>query len=67
MMKKTYPFPNPNGAAVEICEWISYFIRHFYMHVIIYPHCDYLIFNTFRMYGLQESHQESVLMKNERW
>ena len=29
----TYPFPNFNGATVEICEWISYFIPHFTEHV----------------------------------
>ena len=36
----TYPFPNFNCAAVEVCEWISYFIPHFIMDVIIYPCCD---------------------------
>ena len=33
----TYPFPNFNGAAVEVWEWKSYFIRHFTRHVIPYP------------------------------
>ena len=29
----TYSFPNLNGANVELCEWISYFISHFTGHV----------------------------------
>ena len=33
----TYPFPNFNGAAFEVWEWISYFISHFTEHVITYP------------------------------
>ena len=34
----TYPFPNFNGAAVEVWEWISNFIPHFIMVVkITYP------------------------------
>ena len=32
-----YPFPNFNGATVEVCEWISNFIPHFNGHVIAYP------------------------------
>ena len=32
-----YPFPNFNGATVEVCKWISYFIPHFIGHVITYP------------------------------
>ena len=31
-----YPFPNFNGAAVEVCEWISYFILHFTERMITY-------------------------------
>ena len=27
--KITYPFPNFNGAAVEVLEWISDFIKRF--------------------------------------
>ena len=30
----TYPFPNFNGAAIEIWEWINNFILHFTGHVI---------------------------------
>ena len=33
----TYPFPNFNGATVEVWEWISNFIPHFSGHVISYP------------------------------
>ena len=33
----TYPFPNFNGCAVEVWEWISNFITHFTGHVITYP------------------------------
>ena len=33
----TYPFPNFEGATVEVWEWISYFIPHFTEHVITYP------------------------------
>ena len=31
----TYPFPNFNNAAVEVWEWISYFIQHFIGHARI--------------------------------
>ena len=31
----TYPFPNFNRATVEDCEWISNFIPHFIMNVLI--------------------------------
>ena len=30
----TYPFPNFNGATIEVWEWISNFIPHFIMDVI---------------------------------
>ena len=33
----TYPFPNFDGATVEVCEWISNFIQHFTGRVIIHP------------------------------
>ena len=36
----TYPFPNFNGYTVEVWEWISNFIPHFIMDVIIYPCWD---------------------------
>ena len=32
-----YPFPNFNGTAVEVWEWISNFIPYFVIDVIIYP------------------------------
>ena len=32
----TYPFPNLNGAAIEVWEWVSNFIRHYIMDVITY-------------------------------
>ena len=32
----TYPFPILNGAAVEVCEWMSMFIPHVVMDVITY-------------------------------
>ena len=35
--KKTYPFPNFNGAAVEVSERVSNFILLFIRYVIIYP------------------------------
>ena len=47
--ENTYPFPNFNGATVEVWEWISNFIPHFTTHVITNPcwdwHCvdDYLL------------------------
>ena len=37
----TYPFPNFNGATVEVWEWIGNFIPHFMIDVITYP-CWYL-------------------------
>ena len=36
----TYPFPNFNGATVEVWEWISNFIPHFIMDMIAYPCWD---------------------------
>ena len=36
----TYPFPNFNGATVEVWERISNFIPHFIMDVITYPYRD---------------------------
>ena len=33
----TYPFPNFNGCTLEVWEWISNFIPHIIMDVIIYP------------------------------
>ena len=32
----TYPFPNFNGATVEVWEWISNFTPHFTGHMAIY-------------------------------
>ena len=36
----TYPFPNFNGEAVEVWEWISNFIPHFARYVITFPYKD---------------------------
>ena len=36
----TYPFPNFNGATVEVWEWISDFTQHFTGHVITYARWD---------------------------
>ena len=36
----TYPFPNFSVGAVEVWEWIDYFIPHFTGHVITYPCVD---------------------------
>ena len=33
----TYPFPNFSGSTVEVWEWISNFMPHIKMDVIIYP------------------------------
>ena len=33
----TYPFPNFDGATVEVWEWIGNFISHFTGHVLTYP------------------------------
>ena len=38
----TYPFPNFNGYTVEVWEWISYFIPHFEMDVIIFPFWNWI-------------------------
>ena len=37
----TYPFPNFNGATVEVCEWKSNSIPHYIKDVIVYPCWDY--------------------------
>ena len=31
----TYPFPNFNGATVDVWEWMIHFIPHFVMDVMI--------------------------------
>ena len=31
----TYPFPNLNGAAAEIWEWINNFIPHIIMDTVV--------------------------------
>ena len=36
----TYPFPNFNGATVEVWKWISNFTPHFIGRVITYPCWD---------------------------
>ena len=36
----TYPFPDFNGATVDVWEWISNFIPYFIMGVIIYQCWD---------------------------
>ena len=33
-------FSNLNCATVEVCEWMSNFIKHFTEHVITYPCWD---------------------------
>ena len=38
--KITYPFPNFNGATLEVWEWVSNFIPHFIMGLITYPCWD---------------------------
>ena len=37
----TYPFPNFNGAAVEVWEWFSNYVPNFTGLVIIYPNWDH--------------------------
>ena len=34
----TFPFPNFNGATIEVWEWVSNFIPHFTGHVIDHPY-----------------------------
>ena len=36
----THPFPNFNGATVEVWEWLSNFIPNFTMDIITYPCYD---------------------------
>ena len=42
MDEVTYPFPNFNGAAIEVWEWISNFIQHITGHVITYPYIHFI-------------------------
>ena len=37
----TYPFPNFNGAAIDVFEWIHHFISRCIMDVITHPCQDY--------------------------
>ena len=39
----TYPFPNFNGATIEIWEWLSNFIPYFTVHMITYLSWDYSV------------------------
>ena len=34
----TYPFPNYNGATVDVWEWMSHLIPYFIEHAFIYQH-----------------------------
>ena len=45
----TYPFPNFNGATVEVWEWISNFISHF-----THRACDYLSMLGFKLYHVDK-------------
>ena len=36
----TYLFPNFNGTAIEVWEWISNYIPYITDHVITYPYWD---------------------------
>ena len=36
----TYPFPNFNGATIELWEWVNNFIPHFTGHINTCPFCD---------------------------
>ena len=36
--KIIHSFPNFNGAAVEVCEWMSNFVPLFTLHVITYSY-----------------------------
>ena len=36
----TYPFPNINGATVEVWEWVTNFTQHFTMDAITYAFWD---------------------------
>ena len=45
--KTTYPFPNFNGAGVEIWEWISNFAQHISVDVKIYPRIN-ISWNQFK-------------------
>ena len=38
--ENTYPFPNFNGAAVGVWEWMSNFTPDFVIDVITYPYWD---------------------------
>ena len=39
----TYPFPNFNGATVEVWEWIDNFAPYIIMDVITYPNWEYKV------------------------
>ena len=51
----TYPFPNFNGCTVEVWEWISNFIPHFYEYVITYP-CSMLVTEATAVYPMNDVH-----------
>ena len=54
----TYPFPNFNGATVEVWEWLSNFIPHVYSylaHGYYYSNCYYPIGNN--GYNIQQCTQ----------
>ena len=35
--ESTYPFPNLHGSTVEGWKWVTHFIPHFVVQIIIYP------------------------------
>ena len=56
----TFPFPNFNGATVEIWEWISNFISQFTGYVIIYPQ---LVCGVMCVYSFIEAYPHAINRK----
>ena len=66
----TYPFPNFNGATIEVWEWPSNFIPYFTGHMITYPCWDYSVskrgpwdFDSLWIIGPMTPHQSQAYVR----
>ena len=62
----THPFPNFNGTAIEVWEWISNFITHYIMDVITYPWMGLQLIHVSKRVSsysnYNQTHWESILI-----
>ena len=60
----TYPFSNFNCATVEVCEWMSNFIKHFTEHVVTYPCWDLIQSMPWNLFDRPSIHDDVIKKKS---